>query len=158
VILNRKRTKSFVLLEVIISMLILAISMTAILRGFTIALSTIRVNRIVEISSHLAQSLLDDYDIVPPPTGYEEGDFSNDSRFGEQFEDYYWERRVDEEDIRYDDIPSDPLQEFEPIYDVELRIIYDNGKLRSFVPLTITTRLIETETFSENAISGNQLY
>ncbi len=150
--------QGFVLLEVLISMMILAISMTAILRGFMIAMSTVRDNQQIEVASLLAQSLLDDFELEPPKKGKMDGSFLDDERFGEPFKDYSWEIDVEEERVTYDEIPKDPLQELEPLYNMELKIIFDDGRYKRSVPLVINTRIMDVQLFSQTAIQNNQLF
>jgi hypothetical protein len=154
----RRILRAFVLIEVLVAMVLLAISMTAILRGFIIALSTIRENRLQETAMLLAQSLLDDYEIEPPTEGRQDGAFREDLRFAEGFENFYWERRVEEVDVDYDEIPKSPLQKFEPLYEMELRIIYDDGRFKKYTPLVLNTMLLDVQLFSSRSIQENQLY
>lgn len=152
------KKKAFVLLEVLISMLILAVATTAILRGFIIAMSTVRENMLAETSILLAQSLLDDFELEPPKKGKLDGKFEDDERFGEPFTAFFWEIDVDEERVKYDEIPKDPLQELEPLYNMELRIIYDDGKYKRSNTLVLNTRLLDLQLFSQDAIQKNQLF
>lgn len=155
---SRSAVTAFVLLEVMISLLILTFSMTAILRGFVIAMSTVRENRLIETSSLLAQSLLDDYEIELPTEGKKDGSFSDDGRFEDAFKNFYWERVIEEEDVDYDEIPKDPLQEMEPLLNIRLKIIYDDGRYKRFTTLVVDTRLLDVQLFSQNAIQQNQLF
>jgi len=153
-----KRAPAFILLEVMVALLILSVTMTALLRGFTIALHSIRENRIVVQATLLAESLLDDYELEPPGEGREEGSFAEDPRFGEDYAPFYWERDIDTEDPDYDDIPKSTLQENEQIFVMTLSIIYDDGRNRRFIPLRFETFLLEPQVFSDQALMGNQLF
>ena len=155
---RKKRKASFILLEVIVAMLILAVGMTAILRGFMMALSTIRENRVIEQAALLAETLMDDYEVEPPLDGKKDGAFEDDDRFGDDYAFFYWERDVDEEKLKYNDRPRNPLQELEPVYDMELKIIYDDGNYRRFEAIVIHTRLSDIQLFSDDAIQANQLF
>jgi type II secretory pathway pseudopilin PulG len=153
-----RRARSFVLLEVILSLMILSIVLTTLLRGFVIALGVIRETRIVSTATLLAESLLEDYELEPPLPGSRDGLFSDDPRFGSAFAAYRWERRVDEVSIRYARVPRNPLQEPEPLYRLELSIVYDDGRHRRFTPMRLTTYLLDTELFSDEALQENQLF
>lgn len=152
------RAASFVLLEVTLSMMILAVVLAGLLRGFVLSMSGIRETRITNMASLLAESLMEDYEIEPPLEGRKEGDFAEDIRFGEAFANYRWERDVEEIDVDYDEIPRDPLQEPEPLFELELRIYYDDGIHRPFMPVSITTYLLDTQLFTDDAIQSNQLF
>jgi len=149
--------KSFVLLEVTLSLVILSVTMTAVLRGFMLALDGARENAIIMKSSLLAQTLMEDYEIEPPDLGRENGAFEDDKRFGEEFENYFWERDVEEIDLRYDGFPRDPFAEELPLYELTLRVIYEDDRYR-YVPFEVTTFLVEPTLFGPDAIQQNQLF
>ncbi len=150
--------RGFVLLEVMLALLILAVAMTAILRGFIMSLGAIRENTIMLNASLLVETLMDDYELEPPVDGRAEGGFAEDSRFGEEWANYFWERDVEEEEIDYDGFPRNPLQEQEPINYMTLRIIYDDGQYRRFTPIELKTALIPAEIYSSDAVQSSQLF
>ncbi|MDK2971031.1 MAG: hypothetical protein PWP23_786 [Candidatus Sumerlaeota bacterium] len=154
----RRTRRSFVLLEVMVALVILSVVLTTLLRGFVIAMSAIRENRVVETATLLAESLLEDYELEPPMEGSKEGTFEEDERFGEAFAAYTWERRVEEIDVDYDEIPRDPLMEPEPLYELTLSIRYDDGRHRPFRPFEITTYLMDSQLYSDEALQENQLF
>ncbi len=156
--LRFKRDRSFVLLEVTVALIILAVAMTGILRGFVIGLNSIRMNKIALSATLLAESMLEDFELEPPIEGRDEGEFADDDRFGEDFKNFKWRYQVKEEEVDYDDIPKDPLQEPEPLYELELDIIYDDGRHQPFVPVSVTTYLLDTQLFSTDALQSSQLF
>ena len=140
-------------------MMILSIALVGLLRGFIVSMEAMRDIRITTTASLLAESLLEDYELEPPLEGSEDGSFLDDSRFGEPFVDYRWEREVEEIEPDYDEIPRSPLQDEEPIYRMDLRIIYDSEQLRDpVVPIQITTYLMQPQIFSDDAVRSNQLF
>lgn len=161
------RRRSFVLLEVTLSLIILAVAMAAVLRAFVIGFDSIKMNKVAMTASVLAETMLDDLEIVPPGEGKVTGRFDVDPRFGEGYERFSWERDVEIEEIDYDDMDmNDPLQDFEVLYRVHLRILYDTGRptrgrrgaTAMFVPVDIHTYLVEATSFSDASIQGNQLF
>ncbi|MCB2154238.1 type II secretion system GspH family protein [bacterium] len=153
-----KQRPAFVLLEVMLALVILSVAMTALLRGFILSIHTIRENNIVATATLLAETLMEDYELEPPVEGQDEGFFTDDERFGEDFKNYAWEREVEESDVDYSDAPRVELQDPEPIYEMKLQIIYDDGENRRFVPIAIDTYLLETQLFSDKALEKNQLF
>ncbi len=149
--------RSFVLLEVTLSLLILSVTMGAALRGYVLGMNAIRENRILSVATIMAETLLDDLEIEPPVPGRTNGSFEQDPRFGEAFKDWSWERKVETEEIRYKERSRNPLQDPEPLYTMELIIRYDDGR-RHRTPLIINTYLLGAQVFSENAIQQNQLF
>jgi hypothetical protein len=154
----RRRRWSFVLLEVLVALLILGVAMTAVLRGFMMTNHALRENLIVLEATYLADSLVQDFELEPPLPGRHDGEFADDPRFGERFERYQWELEVEEEAIRYRKVPRKALQDPEPLYPFTLRIIYDDGQYRRFVPVQVDSALLETQLFSDNALQANQLF
>lgn len=152
------RRRSFVLLEVLVALVILGITLTALLRGFMVGMNAMRELKIMNTASQLAESLLDDFELEPPRDGKGEGRFADDPRFGEEFANYTWEYSVEEDDIRYRDTPRGTRQEQEPIRTLELTIRYDDGVHRQFVPIRLTTYLMETQLFTDRALQANQLF
>lgn len=150
--------RAFVLLEVMVALIILAVAMTAILRGFIVVLGTIRENATALKATLLAESLLDDLELEPPAEGHAEGDFADDDRFGEEYAHFSWDREVEEESVRYDGFPADPMQDEEPLYKMTVKILYDDGKYRKFTPIVVTTYLLENEIHTREALQSSQLF
>lgn len=165
--LARPRRRSFVLLEVTLSLIILAVAMAAVLRAFVIGFDAIKMNKVAMTASVLAEALLDDLEIVPPGEGKMTGTFEADPRFGPGYERFTWEREVEIEEPEYDDLDiDDPLQELEVLYRVKLRILYDTGRPARgrrgasslFAAVNIETYLIDAQSFSDASLQGNQLF
>lgn len=151
--------RAFVLLEVLVSIVIVGVAMVAMMRGFILSLDTLKKVRMNEQAIYLAKSLLDDLMIEPPDARNYEGEFSDDIRFGEDFEGWFWEIDVTSEEPRYQERPSGRLpQKLEQIYSAEVRVIHEdqNGDRRTY--LTLQTLLMEPDIFSMQSIQANQLF
>lgn len=153
-----RRAAGFILLEVLVALVILSVTMAALLRGFMVAMSSIKANRVQANATLLMQSLLEDYEIEPPAEGRAEGTFAEDPRFGEEFEHFSWYRDVDEVRVRYRDVPRRTLQEPEPLYLMYLEIRHDDGRGRESVPMRTVTYLMESQLFTDQSIAVNQLF
>lgn len=160
-----RRRRSFVLLEVTLALVILALAMAAVLRAFVIGFDSIKMNKVSLTASVLAGALLDDLEIVPPGEGRVEGRFDADPRFGPDYERFTWVRDVEIEEVDYDDLEvADPLQELEVLYHVKLRILYDTGRPSRkrqpglFAAVSIDTYLLEVQAYSDPSLQGNQLF
>ncbi|MEQ8820045.1 MAG: prepilin-type N-terminal cleavage/methylation domain-containing protein [Sumerlaeia bacterium] len=152
----------FVLLEVMIALVILAMTLVALLRGFALALGTVRSNNATATASFLAASLMEDYELEPPLRD-QDGKFSEDPRFGEAFENYGYEVTIEEEDVRYRDEDREPLRELDPMYKMTLKIRYTPGEdgydqSDSKVLIAVDSYLVETQLFSKEAMQQNQLF
>lgn len=165
-IATTRRRRSFVLLEVTLALIILAVAMAAVLRAFVIGFDAIKMNKVSMTGTILAESLLEDLELVPPGEGRVEGRFDEDPRFGPEYERFTWERDVEIEEIDYNDLElSDPLQDMEALYKIKLRIFYDTGRPSSrrrgsslFTVVTLDTYLLDAQLFSDTALQGNQLF
>lgn len=152
------RCGGFMLLEVLLSMVILSVMLTALLRAFILSNNSMREAKIVATASYLAETMLEDYELEPPLDGNEEGTFAEDKRFGEDYQAYSWERRVEEIEPRYREMPRGMQRDIETMMEIRLRIIYDDGKTRRFVPMDVTTYLLDSQLFTDDALRTNQLY
>jgi hypothetical protein len=148
---------AFVLLEVTLSLLILAVTMGAALRAYIMGMNAIRENRILTVATLMAETLMDDLEIEPPIPGRMGGSFKDDPRFGEAYSVWSWERMIEEEEIKYEQKSNNPLQEAEPLYTMELKILYDDGT-RQRTPLIINTFLMSASIYSDATIQTNQLF
>lgn len=154
----KPRKSGFVLLEVTLAIVILAVVMTALLRGFLIAMYSVKRIEVTAVATQLAESLMEDYELEPPVRGRADGEFADDQRFGEEFANFQWRREVEIVEAEYDDIPRNPLREPEPLYKMNLQIWYDDGRNDPFLPIQINTYLMRPEIFSRQATLSNQLF
>jgi hypothetical protein len=156
---RHRRSRSFVLLEVMLSLVILSVTLVGVMRGFVMGLNGIRETKINLQAIQLAESMLADFELEPPASDSDEGNFADDPRYGEAFENFRWEYRVEELDQRYRGETRDIDRDLEPLMLLELSIIYDNpDQRREFVPVRVETYLPELQIFSRDAIERNQLF
>ncbi len=138
--------RAFVLLEVIVSLTILAVTVTTILRSFSQSLSAARQLEARTQAVFFAQQLLDEFEINPPPEGSREGGF------GDAYSEYSYMVRVEYEDPKYPGKRSSrEIEHFYPQRMVTIDIYYDNGRNKPFLALTLDSALMGFERFSEQA-------
>ena len=71
-----KRRSAFVLLEVVVSLAILAIALSAVLRSLTMSMRAATLSRQVTVATMLSRNLIAEWELAPPAPGALEGDFS----------------------------------------------------------------------------------
>lgn len=91
------RHRAFLLLEVLVSLGILALLLTTVLRSFTTSLKAARRSSQITIATMLGRSLVEGWEMEPPPLGESQGDF------GEAFDDFYYRVVYDQEVLDYED-------------------------------------------------------
>jgi Tfp pilus assembly protein PilV len=143
----------FLLLEVIIAMIILAVTIAAIMRSFTISLASIRKTEVTTTAVFLAQQLLEQFEIVPPEQSSLEGDF------GSAFPSFHYMMRLDERDIRYKDVALESLiQDFVTLKELTIDIYYDDQRMKRFRAVHLVTYLMGDEKFTVQSKTLNKLY
>lgn len=153
-----RSARAFVLLEVLVALVILGVTFVAVLRGFTIALDTLRRNETLERAMYLADSIMDDFILEPPGEDPVRGEFSEDPRFGEEYADFSFEAEFEEEDVDYSEKPTGkPRQDFESIIRIDLRIIHKTKQGPRTV-VRLTTYALEPTLYSPDALQTNQLF
>ena len=157
-----RRTQSpraaFILLEVMVSLVIVGVSMTALLRGFVMSLDTVKKVRMNEVAIFLAEAFVDDLVLEPPPEGRFDGRFDSDPRFGEAFEGWQWELTVEAEEPRYRERPRGlPFRRIEHEYHARIVIAHRDDFGRT-VYLTLDTILMDPDVFSLQSMQANQLF
>lgn len=150
--------RGFVLLEVLVSIVIIAVAMVALLKGFVVALDTLKKIRLNETSVVLARTLMDDMILEPPDEGSFKGNFSDDGRFGENYKDWKWEMEVEADEPEYRKRPRGKLtQDLERVYTANLRIIHED-QFGARTMINLNTILMDQDIYSATAIQGNQLF
>ena len=140
------RRGGFVLLEVIISLTILAVTVTAVLRSFSQSFSAARQLEVITQAAFFAQQLLDEFEINPPEEGENEGGF------GDDYIDYYYIVDVEYEAPDYDETNrSDEIRTFFPLRRMRIDIYYDNGRNKAMRAISLDTAIMGFERFSSAA-------
>ncbi len=144
---------SFILLEVIVSLVILSLTIATFMRSFAVSLGSIKKAEIVTHATFLANRLIDEYEIEPPELDESEGDF------GEEYPYFQWTTSVEDVEVEYEDIPfEDVVDEFERLTKITISIYYDDGRLRTFRACKVTTYLTGLEKFTHESKKQNMLY
>jgi hypothetical protein len=143
---RRRRGKGFVLLEVIISMTILAATVAVVLRSFSQSLAAARQLEARTQAGFFARQLLDEFEINPPAEGVHEGGFGDDYR------EYSYVARVDyvEPDYRGLDVPQ-TIEEFYKIRELRIEIRFDDGRSAPITAASVESAIMGFERFSEQA-------
>lgn len=156
-----RRARGFVLLEVMISIVIIAIAVVALLKGFVISLDRLNKIRREEQALYLARSVMDDLQLNPPPARTFEGNFSDDPRYGDDFTGWRYRIEVEAEEPDYTERPAGTInQDLEQIYYVHLEILLaQDERSREATPvISVYTALMEADVFGTKAIQENQLF
>ena len=154
--------RAFILLEVMVGVVIVGVAMVALLRGFMISLDQIKKVKRNEQAILLARSFMDDMILEPPAEGRFEGNFGEDPRWGEKYEDWYWRLQVETDEPDYEERPEGTLfQELETLYYVRLEILKEDtvgSDTRTLQLIDVYTISMEPDIFSPGALQGNQLF
>lgn len=150
---TRRRPAAFALLEVLISITILAIVITTVLRSFSQSMAAVRKMEIRTKAFAFAQQLLDEYEVNPPPEGEINGGF------GDDYWEYSFTTRVEYEEPDYDlDNNGKDVKRFIPMRYISIQIHYDNGTLKPITPCRIETAIMGFERFTPEARRQLLLY
>jgi len=167
---KRKSRAGFVLLEVILSIIILGIAVSAFLRSFTVSLAAAKKAQIVTTACLLCQQVIEEYEVIPPQDDHSEGTFGTSSdelylgsdyknKGTTTFENYYWVVDVEDVEVEYPDITFESSdEEYDMLTKITVSIIYDDGRLKRFTPVTVETYLTNTEKFTYASKKENKLY
>jgi len=94
------RRRAFTLLEVLVSLAILSVVLTMILRSFTTSLRAAQLEERITVATMLARSLIEEFEILPPPEGHSDGEF------GRAFPGYSYAVQHDNRVIDYPGVPA----------------------------------------------------
>jgi len=131
---------SFILLEVIVSLVILSLTIATFMRSFAVSLGSIKKAEIVTQATFLANRLLDEYEI-------------------EKYPFFQWTTSVEDIEVEYKDIPlEDVVDDFEILTKITISIYYDDGRLRTFRACKVATYLTGLEKFTHESRKQNRLY
>jgi type II secretory pathway pseudopilin PulG len=153
------RSSGFILLEVTVALVILGITAAVSLRSFVLSMHATRELEIAMRASLLAQSMLETFDLVPPPEGRAQGAFGEDPAYGAPYRYYFWKTETEELEIDYDDVSLEGLKrEMVPLVQVHLEIYYDDGRNRVFRPIDLQTYVMGFDAWSEQSRRENQYF
>jgi type II secretory pathway pseudopilin PulG len=144
---------SFILLEVIVSLVILSLTIATFMRSFAVSLGSVKKAEVVTKATFLAHRLLDEYEVEAPELDESEGDF------GEAYPGFRWITYVEDVKVDYEDIPlEDVVDEFEGLTKITISVYYDDGRMKPFCACKVTTYLTGLEKFSHESKKENKLY
>ncbi len=151
---RRRPGAAFLLLEAIIGLTILAGVLGTLMAGFMVGFRAIRENNVTITAMLLAQRLLDEYEIMPPESGREEGDF------GDTYPGFTWQRSIWSEEIPYEgERVSKADNDLAELAMVNLRIYHTDGRDREpILAFEVYSALTQFERFSVQSRLRNGLY
>lgn len=145
--------KGFVLLEVMVSLIILAVALGTSLRAFTHSITSLRRIEATTTGMFLAEQMMSEIELLPRKDGEYEGEF------GELFPHYYYELTVERQEIEYTELEFDgDLDEFEPLFWFELKVYYDNGRQKPVKVIDAESYLMGAELFSSKSKQEMQIF
>ncbi|MBN1517387.1 type II secretion system protein [Candidatus Sumerlaeota bacterium] len=143
---KRRARSSFILLEVMVSLLILSIGFTAVMQSFSMALKALRRQEIITTSVMLANSFIEDLEHNPALAREGTGSW-------EAYPNYEYEIMIEEEEPRYD-VKSDQLNDFHTnLTWVSIRVEYydpNRPQRRPYIGAELATCLINFERFARD--------
>jgi type II secretory pathway pseudopilin PulG len=119
------RSKGFMLLEVIVSLVILGVSVAALMRSFTVSMNAIRRIDVVTQGCVLAGGFLQDLELDPQKAHSGRGTFEEDG-----YPDYFWELTIEDEEIRYKHLET-KVKNLRGLKHATLRVSYQNKTMRT---------------------------
>ena len=129
-ILKKNRGSGFTLLEVMVSLSIIAIALTALLATQSQGLSLAGETKFSTVASLLAQSKMAEFEGMKA-----EDRMSDSGEFGEDFPDYFWEMEVSEVSFPGDEEFTDYLRQIDlSIYRGEKKHYQYGLRLYEFIP------------------------
>jgi len=149
--MGKKNIFGFVLMEVIVSMLIIGIALSVILRSFnTCADSNIRT-QIATTALFLTQKVLFDVDFNPEK--YKKGTY--EGNFGEDYPNFYWSVTAYEIEPEYEDVTlENDIEDMATLKEYKIDIVYNDQKGRNFIPISLKTAGMGAEKFSYESIQS----
>lgn len=150
---QRDARRAFVLLEVLVSLTILTVTVTAVLRSFSQSLSAVRMIEVETQATFFAQQLLDEFEINPPEEGKHEGGF------GDAYKNFYYIVECEYEEPKYDeDNLHEEVMQFFPMRMLKIEIFYDNGINKPMRAATVHSAIMGFERYSYEAKQQMSIY
>jgi len=153
---HRRRSPGFILLEVLVSLTILSLALSAVMRSITLSLRAASLSRQVSTASILARGLIDGWEIERPEPGQSTGDF------GPAYPRYHWTLDYEPTAIDYPDaaIPSD-VERPVPLRMLHLTVTYVRPGADRRDPvavLRVDSALTDSEMFTPQAREANEIW
>lgn len=149
-----KKQAGFILLEVIISLVIMAVTITTILRSFSVSIRGTHKAEIATVATILAEELLHEFEIQRPEGDEVEGDFSRDG-----FPNYFWSAKFEELAIDYPDITLDKkIGDLKSLKQVTIDVYYDDKVRSPYRAVQLVGALTGLEKFTYESKRENLLY
>ncbi|NLD61981.1 type II secretion system protein [Candidatus Sumerlaeota bacterium] len=148
-----KSRNSFALLEVLVSVMILSIALSTLMRSFTISMNVVKRNDIITQGCILGEALLQDLEMNSPKSKNSSGTFEDDG-----FPLYSYEIAYDEEVPRYGNLPKGVrLEDPVPIRKVNVKIYYtaqNSKKTETVTSLDLILPPIERWQYESRFLNG----
>lgn len=138
-----KRRIAFALVEVLVSMTILGIALTAIMKSLSQSLKSARIQERQTMAMFLARQMLDEFEFTPPLPGESEGGF------GDAYKYYFYrvDTRIKDPSYRDIDVP-DEIDRLFAIRTYRVEILYEDEYTEPQVLLTLDSAVQNFEKFS----------
>jgi Tfp pilus assembly protein PilV len=155
-LLRRHTRLAFVLLEVLVALAIMGVSLSMILRSFTLSIKATEQSRRITTAALLAQKLLDGWEAEPPTRG------STRENFDKPFERFHYQVEYEHEAIEYANVSRfEETAMLAPLRRVSLSIWHtspqDQRAGRSQRILRVETALSSSERFTSDARKENEI-
>lgn len=138
----QSRRRGFAMIEMIVALVILGISVTALMHSFNKSMQAARRQERMSMSLFLAQQLMNEFERYPPPRGETEGGFGDEYKYYS----YVVDVEIDEPD--YDiDVPG----EVDQLYAMRLyhlKILYEDEYKDPVTMLELDSAVVGFEKFS----------
>ena len=140
--------KAFVMMEVLVTLVILGVALTAFLKSFSQSLSAAKTLEIQTQAIFFAKQLMDEFEISPPDYGSHEGGF------GDDYAAYTWKLELElADEPNYRDVGSadNYVDQYFTMRIYHLEIHYDDGQNRVLKAFETDSAIIAFEKFSRDS-------
>lgn len=97
---RHRRPEAFILLEVLVSLTIMAIALSMVMRSFTVSLRAARISERITTASILAHDLIEQWELEPPPEG------ETTEKFGKEHPEFSYRVQYELKQLDYEDMPG----------------------------------------------------
>ncbi|NQU44979.1 prepilin-type N-terminal cleavage/methylation domain-containing protein [bacterium] len=146
----------FVLLEVLVSLAIMGIAISMVLRSFTLSLKAVDHSENVAVGAMLAQGLVDRWELEPP----QPGDLSGD--FGDDYSGFTYDAIYEPEILTYEGVSrAEEVRRLSRLRRLSLDVFYANQRAqregKRLRVLRVETALSSSERFTAPARIRNEI-